>query len=242
MDGSNIDFSRLVEETYQVSAAVSEEEGDGPGVCYRILHQSHTYQIEALASNHRYQDQGEGRAEGVELACFQTPSWELAQVVVDAVANKRFPKAEDVFYNIGDPGENWWMVNESNSFKLLFRSHGLRESANGRVLSLGPLGDCKVAGVQLGRLKSYLADYFPLAQMEVSGKRVQVTTCGEDSEQAKFEEFRALFSKGWVPQGLVAKIREKNALTLDYYLNEVAVMRRFWMGIHHHLIEGQGAA
>ena len=236
MDKLQVDFGKLVHETcdFQGEMASGSWPPNSPGIFYQILQQAYTYQIMAIP-DHNMRNHGPQwpfAKDGGHY--FATPSFELAQVIADSVANKRFPKAEETFYNIGDPTENWWMVFGDNFFKILFRSHGLQESSSCGHALLGPLGDSGVAVARFQQLKGHLRNCFPLFRMEVSPKMIRVITLrSEDgAKSAGFEQFRCLFQEGEVPKLLLEEVDRQQFPSVFYYLNELAIMRRFWVQIY----------
>ncbi|MCY4644079.1 MAG: hypothetical protein OXB88_05620 [Bacteriovoracales bacterium] len=248
MDELPMDFSKLVDETYRL-----KEKGEGicevsapsgispddpsshfPGVLYHIIDQGHTYQIEASAY-------GEGEklktTPNQETLLFQTPSLELAKFVVDSLGNKRFPKTETTFYNIGDPVENWSLLETDHSLKILFRSYGSCEDKD--PILLGPLGDSKIASVRFQRFKNNLGNDIFSPKIEVSKKMIIFSRerAQDFAALISFEDFRLLFKKGQISPHLSEKMAAKDFPTLFYYLNELAVMRRFWIQIDRQIKE-----
>ena len=239
MDEMQMDLSQLVAETCALGEHIAREgwPASSPGVFYRIHQQEAMCRIEAVASENMRDEGPEWpllRAGGHHFA---TPSLELAQVVVDLVADKRFPLVESTCYNIGDPVENWWMVREDNAFKILFRSHGLQESSDQRALLLGPLGDSEVVGSRLQQLEPFLQRFFPLVKFAISPKMIHVVTmrCEDGSVASGFEQFAHLFGRGEVPQALLQRVDQGDSPTIIYYLHELAVMRQFWMQVYRFL-------
>ena len=233
MDKLAIDFTQLVNETYAPQKDASQDAPPcSPGIFYNISQQTHTYQIEAIPSKNMSE---EGRGEQY----FATPTPELAQVLAESVAHKRFPKIEGAFYNIGDPTENWWMVHEDHSLRILFRSHGLGEGRERAHVLLGPLGDPSIAIPRFERLLPHLKNCFPISQFDLSKKMFQVTTLrGEDGDiPAGFEEFKKLFIEGIAGQNLLQRIAENDFPTIFHYLNELSTVRRFWIKIYQLLEE-----
>ena len=228
-----LDFDQLVNETYALNPINDPEFPDSPGIFYRILQETYAYRIEAVAARNMKKE-GPPPSFGPSVHFFETPSLELSQVIVNGLAHKRFPKREDIFYNISDPGENWWMLNEDNSFKILFRNYGLEESKDGNCLLLGPLGDSQVAFIRFQRLREFLKSCFPLSQLNVSSKMIQVITLRskEGITSEGFEEFRNIWCKGEISENLFRQMKEKASLTVFHYLNELSVLRRFWIQVY----------
>lgn len=229
MEGLQVDFDQLVHETY----AFGEESASSlhsPGLFYSISWQTYTYQIEAVVSRDI------GREEGKGKHYFATPTVELAQVIADSVASKRFPRREAICYNIGDPVENWWMAREDNSLKIFFRSHGLQY----KKIRLGPLGDSGVAVARFRHLETHLKRGIPLSLVEISPKMIHfVTLRSEEGEvPGEFVELQDLLQKGKLPRHLLGKLNQRDFPTIFHYLNELAVIRHFWMGIIRQIGEG----
>ena len=182
MDGFEVDFGKLVNETYQfVEQTDAQKAPATPGVFYRIIEHAYAYQIQVLVSEGGAGTNCATPAEDEHF--FPTDCVEQAQVIADSVAHRRFPKQEANFYNIGDPTENWWMVDGGEEIKILLRSYGLEESGKSqksqaeqgrRNVLLGPLGDSKVAVTRFQRLK----EDFALSGLEVSEKMIRMVVGG----------------------------------------------------------------
>ena len=234
MEGFQLDFDQLVSETYTIGSVDGREFPDSPGVFYRILQEIYSYRIEVVEAKNMKKEGPPPSFDPTEVHFFETPSSELSQVIVNGLAHKRFPKREDIFYNISDPAENWWMLNKENSFQILFRSYGLEESESGDCVLLGPLGDSHVALIRFERLREFLKSCFPLSRLHISSKKIEVETLQNEDGIASvgFEEFRSIWRKGDISKNFFQQMKEKTSCTGFHYLHELSVLRRFWIQVY----------
>ena len=181
MEKMNIDFTQLVNETYAPREdSPQETPPSSPGIFYSISQQTHTYRI--LATPHENL-----REKDEKKSYFATSTPELAQVLAESVTCKRFPRAEEAFYNIGDPTENWWMVHGDHSLRILFRDYGRGGSEEQICTLLGPLGDPSVAIPRFERMLPHLKNCFPISRLVLSKK----TPFKWRLSEGKTEKFRS---------------------------------------------------
>lgn len=233
MERMQIDLEYLVEQTmnYRHEPEVTDYPS-GPGVIFAIekearyfrFHTQVTGNIEATMSNKK-----EIRiSDDFDIYFFETDYIELAEVISDQLKRKRFPLEEDTFYNISDPGFNWWMKISDNKFKIFFHSHGFEE--NEEFVKLGPLGDPCVATTRFEQMREVLKTWFPLNQLRTSDKFLELSVLRESDGTIhhRFKKLREIFLSGSSPKELYDSIDGGLAPTYYFYFSEVAAMRRFW--------------
>jgi hypothetical protein len=166
--------------------------------------------------------------DGPEFYFFETQSIEEAEVLADQYLRRRFPFSEEMVCNLSDPGFSWWMQDELQNFTLSFKTVG--RNGKGESIQLGPIGDRKIASLMLTELENY----FPLSQLNCPEKSFSLS--GARSEGPYFDELRKLFLEGQTPHECLKKLSVKNK-TLGFYLNELAVLRSFWIDLSDKLEE-----
>lgn len=170
----------------------------------------------------------ESTDEEPEFYFYETQTIEQAEVLADQYLRRRFPFTEEMVCNLSDPGFSWWMQDELQNFTLSFKTVGRK--GEGESIQLGPIGDRKIASLKLAELENY----FPLSQLNCSEKSFSLS--GARSEGPYFDELRKLFLSGEVPHQCLKELSEKNK-TLGFYLNELAVLRSFWIDLSDKLEE-----
>lgn len=213
-----------------------------PGIVYKVEKTSGTFCIRAFASGNLNEDyiqllEGDEillkKLKSTEISIedllfFETNSMERAEIIIDQVANRRFPLDEDVLCNLSDPGFSWWMSLENGSFKIYFNSHGLNRAD--RFMQLGPLGDGSIAALRFHQLRSSLENLFPIHDFKISDKYIHISTSALDSRE--FYRFQAIFTDGINDTDLEQfEFAGEKSRTIFYYLKEIADLRRFWLQV-----------
>jgi hypothetical protein len=164
-----------------------------------------------------------------DLRFFETESIETAQMIVDQLINRRFPRHEDMLCNLSDPGFSWWMRDEGQKLVIYFKSHAVERGLES--IQLGPLGDKRIAEQRLSQSSAVLSKLFPLAEFSVSERVVVIST--SVAGHAGFEAFKNMFSSGSNP------FAGENYLgpTLYYFFQELASTRRFWLQVEAEVSE-----
>ena len=189
-----------------------------PGVFYRVEMGKGTFCLRGEA-------RGEGQSEREkEESFFATSRLELAEVVADQLFNRRFALEEDELCNISDPGGSWWITQDGEKITLFFGGHYSDEKIN-----LGPLGDVMVAHSLFQRGESWLRRLFPVEEFSLSSKCLVLLPM--DSGHRVFQQFLDIFIKGEKP---LHPSFGTSALSL--YLEELAVVRRFWLHLQDNVI------
>lgn len=218
---------------------------EGPGLIFKIERTSGTFCIRAMAASEiatsleKLLDGDEKLLEKMkideaifdELYFFETQNLDRAEIIVDQMANRRFPLDEDVLCNISDPGFSWWMSLEEGGFKIYFNSHGLNRAK--RFMQLGPLGDGSIAALRFSQLEKHLRNLFAIESLKANDKAINLKALNK--EDRAFYQFQAIFTDG-VGEDLIEDLaRTPEGRTLYYYLQEIADLRRFWLVIDNTL-------
>ena len=225
------DFSQMVKETYAYSRKYGQpgEVPKGPGMVYQMISEEHIYRIQGTAVDDMRRASGLQRSEE-KVDYFSTPSLDLAQTLLDLVTGKMFPKTESTLFNIGDPMENWWMMQGRGWCKIVFRNYGLEESPGSGQVLLGFLGDSNMASIRFARLQGLIQQVFPGIKVDVSEKMIALKTVGEGA-LLELKEMEGLFRFGKFPRALYEKTLADTSPTNFYYLNELCTIRMFWLEI-----------
>lgn len=215
---------------------------EAPGVVYHLQIGVSTFAIRAIATSDIdetmiYLKTGEaGLLSALKLEAsegefqdisavryFETESVELAQMVTDQLANRRFPRVEDQLCNLSDPGFSWWLAEEENKFTIYYKSHGLGREE--RFLKLGPVGDRMIHSKRMQALRPLLQGLFPIKEWVSTDKVFSVECVGN---HPGFELFKRLFTHGQWPVDHAAFGASRLGVTLYLHLQEVSTMRAFW--------------
>jgi len=159
------------------------------------------------------------------LNFYQTETFEMAEVVRDQLANRRFLYHEEQVCNISDPGHSWWANISAESIKIHFRSYGLKNEDT--LIKLGPIGDQKIAQIRFDQASQMLPSFFPVTEYSCSDKGVIIATAA--AGHPHFEIYKEIFVKGEFLGQLKSFPKGENSLTLYFYFKELAVIRKFWL-------------
>lgn len=166
-----------------------------------------------------------------DLHYIETDYFELAQVIEEQVKRRRFSLSVEDYFNISDPSADWWMKVSEHSFKIFFHSQGFEEAEG--LYKLGPIGDPKIATTRLSQMTNLFKSWFPLNQLKVTDKFVEISTLrGDEGEVSEnFLKLRDIFLHGHSFQDLYDLNNEHLAPTYYFYFNELSAMRRFWIKV-----------
>jgi len=159
------------------------------------------------------------------LNFYETETYEMAEVIRDQLANRRFPYKEEQICNISDPGFTWWASMTNKSIKIFFRSYGFMDDES--LIKLGPIGDQKIAQIRFDQATAIMGSFFPVSEYSCSG--ISVTIATDQPGNIHFEIFKNIFSKGEFDGQLKHFPKAKNSLTLYFYFKELAIVRNFWL-------------
>ncbi len=229
-------------EDEEVSPPKASDYPEAPGVVYHLQVGVSTFAIRAIATSDIdetmiYLRSGEpGLLSSLKLEpsdgefqdlssvrFFETESVELAQMVTDQLANRRFPRVEDQLCNLSDPGFSWWLAEEENKFTIYYKSHGLGREE--RFLKLGPVGDRMIHSKRMQALRPLLQGLFPIKEWVSTDKVFSVECVGN---HPGYELFKKLFTHGHWPKDHAAFGANRLGVTLYLHLQEVSTMRAFW--------------
>lgn len=164
----------------------------------------------------------------VELNYFETPNLELAEIIIETMANKRFPKNEQVLCNLSDPGFNWWLSHTDYSLSIAFKNYRLDSQNN--YQPIGSLGDSQMMAAKLNQCQAFIRDLFPVGYFFCNENLFNLEVSHGDTKN--FEKLKKIFIEGRSPEEIFnmekMEARYRNALI---YLREIAFLRKFWKQI-----------
>ena len=159
---------------------------------------------------------------------FETPSVEIANVLADSIFNRRFPYSADVMSHISDAGPSWWLDYQKGLLTVHFKNHAVYRTE--KFIPLGPIGDSQLAVQRFARLGEFFKELFPVHSFEVTDRHVAILSDG-----MKNPNFRALV-KMFV-EGEIPNFSHLMPLKAQYFLEEIAIIRKFWITIENLLEE-----
>ncbi len=162
-----------------------------------------------------------------KLLIFPTESKASAEVLVDHMANRRYPLREDLLCNLSDPGFSWWMDLGQDHFQIFFQSHGVDRAID--FVCLGPMGDPMIACKRLNQALPFLKNYFSIDEFSVTEKAFGISVATPDCP--KFNLFRKVFLSGEAELRGGLFPSNPQGRTLSLYFRELALKRRFWCQI-----------
>jgi hypothetical protein len=172
-----------------------------------------------------------------ELKYFSVDDLALAEIIHGQLHNRRFPVHEELMCNLSDPGFSWWLTKKDKGFSLSFTLSIMSDHESN--FKLGPLGDKEVALYHFQLLGQLIASAGIEMNIQNEVNRVQFTDC----EPFILEELKDLFEFGVFTETfknlfklLFKKSKDHTSLEqVWFYLNELSVMRRFWIQIQFDL-------
>jgi hypothetical protein len=255
------DLSYLVHQTYrhQEGESLLEEEywepdyktmavPESSGIFFHVETHGGTFVIRTLVSENlkatftRIQENPEeypslrliqnGEVAWGELEWFETEHLAQAEMIHERLGQRRFPLKEESVCNISDPGFSWWLEVTPYGFSL----HPKIKHLSNQLIQLGPIADMSLAS-RRWREMSEVFSLLPL-KIEMSVENTSLSfLCTR--EQWLSDEIAKVFVQGIVSKELedVFRILSKRCSSLGlletswYFLNEVAVTRRFWLQV-----------
>jgi hypothetical protein len=160
-----------------------------------------------------------------KLSYFETNYYEVAEIMADQIGNRRFPIYEEDLFNVSDPGNSWWMKEDSNGMKIFFKSHALGPKND--LLKIGPLGDLSVAQRRFPELVKGLKTFIHIESCLGDDKFCEIAVSNESLDF--FKEFKKIFTLGAISPEVEVAIKAHLNHSLYYYLQELAHLRRFWI-------------
>lgn len=237
----------------EAPAAPARTAPDTPGVLFHLEHQGGTFIVRTLPSADLAESVAlitatpedfptlrlihDQRNQLQLLNWFACETLEEAEVVHARLGHRRFPLREEDVCNLSDPGFSWWLEAKSGSFVAHSKMGLLREN----LVRLGPIADAQIAPHRWNELASLLA-YLPLA-LTVSNETSRLTMSAEAKDRWVVDEFCRVFMEGEVSRELMDLFRLLGRRgvpaglleTSWFFLKEVSVVRRFWLGIEERL-------
>lgn len=221
------------------------------GLIFRICESAGTYivrsvcvdnikhEMQAIQEDFTAKDYSKLRLEEAEdiaeLRHFVCESLEQAEVLHELFSNRRLPKEEDVLCNISDPGFSWWLDTQPGRCTIYFKSHGVECAQS--YLKLGPLSDINVFRRRMNQLNALLQNHACGMSIYEDDSSLNISLNGQQSPF--FNAVKKLILKGELDEdGELIGILYEN-ITLRYYLQEVALVRRFWLHIEQILNSNQ---
>jgi hypothetical protein len=241
------DIESLVRETMSFH---SEEHGNSPfdldeypnspGLIYWVQELKSSFRVHTMACHdlaeakeHMYQDEdftrGHSKSE-MSIHFFETDYYELAEVIQDQVELKRFPKNEEYFYNLSDPGLSWWVKVDDDSLELYFKKSYFKEDDG--FIKLGPLADPQVASLRMGRSLSLFNESFPVSLFTCDDNKLQIKVTSAD--HPNFIKFKRALIEGNLIQ-LESLGFDRLDSSMGMFLRELVATRAFWMQLEEKL-------
>ncbi|MBF0314367.1 MAG: hypothetical protein HQK50_00255 [Oligoflexia bacterium] len=165
------------------------------------------------------------------LDFFPTEYPELAEVVAEQVAGRRFLIHEENICTLNDHGPHWWIKNDSPSgqFKIYFKTpHGEKN-----VQKLGPIGDSIVGQRRFRQALIQLQQIIPHLQINVDERATSFSLqeFNDPEGQLYFDLLKQIFLSGDEDSNFMNILGKHLSRTLYYYFKELAGTRRFWITI-----------
>jgi hypothetical protein len=158
---------------------------------------------------------------------FETKSIEQAEIISEYIINRRFPVHEEMVCNLSDPGFSWWYEGTESGCKVYFKAQSVERDTD--FIRLGPIGDRAIAANKLALCEGLFRKFFSIAEYSSTEKSFEVKAV--NPQDANFLKFREIFERGQFNFEL-----ETTDLSLDHqrlvlFLEELAVVRGFWISV-----------
>lgn len=199
------------------------------GVLYKVRKGISTFVLNILPSHNLSADYAKfanGEQEGVYF--LETEYYELAEIIRDQVANKRFPVNEDTFCNIGDPGFSWWLKATADELDIFFKNSFFAGSED--LVKLGPIGEPTIARVCFNQSADFLSKILPIVAFSCDEKRLKLQI--SEKNNPVFENLKYALINGDLNY-LKAVGIERHGPQLSFFYNELVVVRKFWIKVEN---------
>ena len=215
-------FDEPIPSSNESVSEVSNELPQGPGV---------TFLVDASETDICLRLESHDRLEQVQLTgqtpvnYFETTSSELAQVLVDHYHLKRFRGLN--LYESGPIEESylWWLRSkEDHKFELVFGKAGLNNQC------LGYLGDESIAIERFLRSEELFSKLGMRLRSQKSNS-IEFTARANNNDGYKL--FSNLLQNGNGAKEIYEYFGGEMDLTMYFYLNEIATLRKFWLKFCH---------
>lgn len=157
------------------------------------------------------------------LMYFSTNSYEEADLIVSQFGSRRFPNSDELLYNISDPSESWWLVENENSLTIHFRTPQIDRSCE-NVLQIGPIGDVSIFSAMISK---YESEFFGNLNIQLHER-----FCKVDSDSKLYDQWRSLLIDG---NDQISANFSTSSKGLQFYLSEIACFRNFWIQVNDEL-------
>ena len=217
-----------------------EELQDDPGIVFYLEMGANTFCLRAIATDNRRETlhqikqrnsdvlrvlKLDSHKEDFSFETFPTPSKAAAEILVDHIADRRYPLREELLCNLSDPGFNWWMSTQLNSFHIFFHSYGVDKTKN--LICLGPMDDPVIACLRLAQAQPFLKKYFDIEDFSLKDNSFSARALF--SHSSRFDCFKNLFLTGETElERDFFGAKGTQAKTLSLYFQELTLKRRFW--------------
>ncbi len=204
---------------------------EGCGVIFSIRESVNTFVIDICPSRDMSADIDKFITEDREIDdihFFEIEYYELAEMVADQVGNRRFPKCEETFCNIGDPGFSWWIKIDGNDLQIYFKNSYFcgRED----FIKLGPVGDSSLARIRFEQASRIFPNIFSINSISCGENRFQMNVDDENDE--KFTKLKFALLAGDSNYLSAIKIDSIDN-QLNLFFHEIIAVRRFWIEVEN---------
>lgn len=244
---SSFNLSFLAQETMELSTKFSDVPSDGPGekpqlssgpgLVYRLEKSGGTFCLRAIACENLretwalVQEDGEyfprlkisSPEQLHDLRFYPLERIEYGEVIVDLLANRRYPYVEDMLCNLSDPGPSWYLSKSTDCLQIFFKSPSLSQGKN--LINIGPIGDKKIAQMRWAREVSIWHHLLHLQESRIDDKGIYLRPL--DPTHPILHQLRTLFLEGELSPQLDQLLGERKE-SLQLYCQELAYGRKFW--------------
>jgi hypothetical protein len=166
-----------------------------------------------------------------------------AQNIIQLTSMKRYPLEEEYLLNISDPSLCWWGNFSSSKLDIYFSLS--RTDEMNKLIKLGPIADMALANMKFQKFGYILSRLLGEVSFSVSKSKIELVST-EMSDV--FEQYCKIFRMGEFTQklqnsfiSLEAKLTSQSDVvalrSFEWFLKELASVRRFWMEVETKLTE-----
>lgn len=225
------DISFLVSETFKNVENTSNDHAhipSGGGVLYSLAENDSTYVIRGVSSKNlkndidnlfttslheklRVEQGGES-----QVFWFETPFWELSELILETATQKRFLKAGETLSNLSDPLLSWTISDDGES---LFLDCTGRKSHRANHKKLGYLGESSIASARFSQLLG----------RELKSPQIEIAEEKYPELYAKMKSFfyYSSYDSEWFERYFQKHYSVNIAEALSLYFQEIAMMMSF---------------
>jgi hypothetical protein len=177
-----------------------------------------------------------------ELDFYPVQSEEEAQNIIHLTSIKRFPLQEEYLLNISDPSLSWWGCVNDKKLEIYFSLS--RTDEMNKLIKFGPIADIAVANMKFQKFGYLFSKLMGEVSFSVSKSKIELLP---SSNNETYEQVCKIFTSGEFSQKLqnifnylYSKLNNQSDLvglrSLEWFLKELASVRRFWMEVEKKLI------